>query len=140
MKNYLLSKGYKYFVRLSGSGVPVLGSMVARRVPPRRSNGDWADITSCLQGCCALSFSVNNTEILLNEASGNMLDLLDADSTYQNPTFTFTTITIPGVITINADGTYEIEPEFIGAFDIVMSDQYGNTKVIKVNVDTTTTP
>ena len=58
MKNTLLTKGYRYFVRLSGSGVPVLGSLVARRVAPRRSNGTWTEITSCLTGCCAVTLTV----------------------------------------------------------------------------------
>lgn len=47
----LFQKGYRYYVRLDANNQPVLGSLIARKRPPRTS-GKFMDVTDCLIACC----------------------------------------------------------------------------------------
>lgn len=144
--NYLLSKGYRYFVRLSGAGVPVLSSMVARRVAPRRSNGTWVDITSCLEGCCAPSSSLTSefgSRDITSNDTGSLIDLFNIVSSTGDE-LTFTQIDFwdgdPATNYFFSDsaGNYESGGVVFGEFTIIVHDEHNNYLTISLNIDTST--
>lgn len=139
MVNYLLTKGYKYYVRLSGNGIPVLGSMIARKNSPRRSGGTWVDVTPCLEGCCKVQLTVTTNTLLLDEEfSGNIFSLVGATSSAGD---TLTAVVIDQVIdgqavAVNADGSFTITPDGNPAditFIVTISDEHGNKVYVSVN-------
>jgi len=147
--NYLLAKGYRYFVRLSGNGVPVLSSMIARKKAPRRgSNGVWADVTSCLEGCCAQGIDVVTNPLALayttaGVKTGNILTAAGVTST-NGETLSVTPIsqTSSGlIITVSNTGAYSItvpSPSAVSVSLIVqVTDTSGNVVYITVNITTT---
>lgn len=137
MKNTLLSKGYRYFVRLSGSGVPVLGSLVARRVAPRRSNTTWTDITSCLTGCCGITLTAVDTTVTINDESGDLTTLAGLVSS-SGDTLTFTAIdTNGGDFTVDVDGNYIVSATMTGTVVVVVTDTHGNSVTITITIDVT---
>lgn len=137
MTNYLLTKGYKYYVRLSGNGQPVLGSLVARRVPPRRSNGTWADITSCLTGCCGVTLTAVDTTVTIDSLTGDLITLAGIVSS-NNDTLSFTPVeTNSGNVVINADGTWVIVGTVTGTIIVVVTDEHNNSITLTITLNTT---
>lgn len=138
MTNYLLSKGYRYYVRLSGNGQPILGSMIARRKAPRRGNGEWADVTTCLSGCCGVSLTAVDTTINIDTETGDILTLAGVTSS-SGDTLSVTPINANGGdIVINDDGTFEITATATGVvLVVVVTDEHGNSITIFINVDVT---
>lgn len=137
MTNYLLSKGYKYYVRLSGNGQPILGSLIARKVPPRRSNGTWANITPCLEGCCGVTLTSTETTIDISTETGSILTLAGVTSS-AGDTLSVTPIDVNGGdVIVNSDGTFEIIATAAVTFVVVVTDEHGNSLTITVNVDVT---
>lgn len=137
MTNYLLTKGYKYYVRLSGNGQPVLGSLVARRVPPRRSNGTWADITSCLTGCCGVTLTAVDTTVTIDSLTGDLITLAGIVSS-NNDTLSFTPVeTNSGNVVINADGIWVIVGTVTGTIIVVVTDEHNNSITLTITLNTT---
>lgn len=137
MTNYLLTKGYKYYVRLSGNGQPVLGSLVARRVPPRRSNGTWADITSCLTGCCGVTLTAVDTTVTIDSLTGDLITLAGIVSS-NNDTLSFTPVeTNSGNVVIDADGTWVIVGTVTGTIIVVVTDEHNNYITLTITLNTT---
>lgn len=137
MTNYLLTKGYKYYVRLSGNGQPVLGSLVARRLPPRRSNGTWADITSCLTGCCGVTLTAVDTTVTIDSLTGDLITLAGIVSS-NNDTLSFTPVeTNSGNVVINADGTWVIVGTVTGTIIVVVTDEHNNSITLTITLNTT---
>lgn len=137
MTNYLLTKGYKYYVRLYGNGQPVLGSLVARRVPPRRSNGTWADITSCLTGCCGVTLTAVDTTVTIDSLTGDLITLAGIVSS-NNDTLSFTPVeTNSGNVVINADGTWVIVGTVTGTIIVVVTDEHNNSITLTITLNTT---
>mgnify|MGYP006921282191 CR=1 FL=1 len=140
--NYLLSKGYRYFVRLSGAGVPVLSSMVARRVAPRRSNGTWADITDCLKGCCTSTLTSEFTErTILATGPGTLTDLFNITCSTDD-VLTFTVIDFwdgdppTNFFFSDSSGNYEYTGVVYGQFTVIVTDEHGNSLTLTLNIDT----
>ena len=132
MTNYLLTKGYKYYVRLSGNGQPILGSMVARKVPPRRSNGTWVDITSCLTGCCGVTLTATDTSLTITSQTGSIIDLAGVVSS-SSDTLTVSYIdTDAGALIIDTDGTFTVTSTLQSEVVVVVTDTHGNSVTITV--------
>lgn len=145
MTNNLLSKGYKYYVRLSGSGVPVIGSMIARKTPPRRSNGTWTDITPCLEGCCAVELNIVTDPLAISKTAAgatvyNLKTLAGVTST-NGDTITNNAITqvINGVtVALTTAGSLTLTAPSPTSttfpLTVVFSDASGNSKNLTVNI------
>lgn len=56
----LFQKGFRYYVRLDANNQPVLGSLIARKKPPR-DGGKWMDVTDCLVACCQTTTTTTTT-------------------------------------------------------------------------------
>lgn len=137
MTNYLLSKGYKYYVRLSGNGQPILGSLVARKVPPRRSNGTWTNITPCLEGCCGVTLTAVDTTVTIDSLTGDLITLAGIVSS-NNDTLSFTPVeTNSGDVVINADGTWVIVGTVTGTIIVVVTDEHNNSITLTITLNTT---
>lgn len=138
MTNNLLSKGYKYYVRLSGSGVPVIGSMIARKTPPRRSNGTWTDITSCLTGCCGITLTAVDTTIAITTETGDILALAGIVSS-AGDTLSVTPINVNGGdLVINSDGTFEVTATVSSVIlVVVITDEHGNSITVSITANVT---
>lgn len=137
MTNYLLSKGYKYYVRLAGNGQPILGSLVARKVPPRRSNVTCTNITPCLEGCCGVTLTAVDTTVTIDSLTGDLITLAGIVSS-NNDTLSFTPVeTNSGDVVINADGTWVIVGTVTGTIIVVVTDEHNNSITLTITLNTT---
>lgn len=77
MSNNRLNSRDRLYIRIAKNGIAIANSALWRRNKPKKQEGYWKDITSCVMGCCgAAEPIVSNFTIFQNTtASANITDI-----------------------------------------------------------------